>query len=103
MTEEQEMSNVSKDAQEQRRSSIIERAKLSESISFDKKSEGQNVAIKPRHSANRNSLDVPSPSEDINIESNSFINRESLKQNSRVIAHTDQLQQHQDRSLSFIR
>ncbi|GAB1864641.1 Diacylglycerol kinase [Camponotus japonicus] len=103
VTEEQEISNVSKDTQEQRRSSIVEKAKLSESISFNKESDDQNAAVKPRKPANRNSLDVPSPSEDINIESNSLINRESLKQNSRVvIAHADQLQQHQDRPLTFI-
>lgn len=102
VTKEQEISKVSKGAREQRRSSIVEKVKLSKSMSFDKESDDQN-AVKPKRPVNRNSLDVPSPSEDINIESNSLINRESLKQNSRVIAHTDQLQQHQDRPLTFIR
>ncbi|XP_029665338.1 eye-specific diacylglycerol kinase [Formica exsecta] len=103
VTEERRTSNVSKDAEKQRRSSIVQKTRLSGSISFDKESDDQNVAVKSKNPANRNSLDVPSPSEDVNIESNSLINRESLKQNSRVvIAHTDQSHQHQDRPLAFI-
>lgn len=102
MTEEQRTLNVSKD-EKQRRSSIVQKTRLSGNITFDKESDDQNAAVRSKNPASRNSLDVPSPSEDVNIESNSVINRESLKQNSRVIAHTDQSQQHQDRPLAFIR
>lgn len=100
MTGERRPSNVSKDAQKQRRSSFLEKARLCASISLDK--DDGNAAVKPKNPTSRNSLDVPSPSEEINMESNSLINRDSLKQNSRVIAHTDQSQQHQDQP-TFIR
>lgn len=102
MTEERTTPNASRDAQKQRRSSFVGKARLAGSISFDKEPDNQNAAVKPKYPASRNSLDVPSPSEDMNVESNSLINRE--KQNSGVvIARTDQSRQHQDRSLAFIR
>ncbi|KMQ94692.1 eye-specific diacylglycerol kinase [Lasius niger] len=101
VTEERTTPNASRDAQKQRRSSFVGKARLAGSISFDKEPDNQNAAVKPKYPASRNSLDVPSPSEDMNVESNSLINRE--KQNSGVvIARTDQSRQHQDRSLAFI-
>ncbi|KAG5327343.1 DGK2 kinase, partial [Pseudoatta argentina] len=85
----------------QRQEHLFVTGKIKLSRQPESVSEGQN-GVRPKNPTNRNPLDVP-PSENKNGESNSYIRRESLKQNSHVaIARTEQSQHQVDRSLAFI-
>ncbi|EZA49626.1 Eye-specific diacylglycerol kinase [Ooceraea biroi] len=102
VTEEEDrtLSNGSRDVQKQKRpSSVAERRRLSrqfENRLLDREHDNEN-AVKPKDPASRNSLDT-SPTENKGVNSNSLINRESLKRGSHIaIARTEQSQHQADR------